>query len=192
MQRVIDALKRLPGIGPKSAERLTFALLRMEPAEIEQLADALVHLQRDLVTCSICHAWSQSDPCAICTDPRRDPHTLLVVEEMRDLLALERTGAYHGKYHVLGGVLSPLDGVGPEQLEVESLLHRVQQEQTQEVILATNPTVEGDATAVYLRDRLLPLGVTVSRLARGLPIGGDLEYADEVTLTRALEGRGAL
>lgn len=187
--RLIDALQKLPGIGPKTAQRLTFFLLKRPLDEIAALSEAIGRLRAQIVNCSICFNATEEDPCRICTDPSRDPKTLCVVEEPNDLLALERTGQVRGRYHVLLGALSPLDGIGPEDLRVRELLARLEAQPVDEVILATNPNVEGEATAIYLAKLLRPLVRRVTRIARGLPVGGDLEYADEVTLGKALEGR---
>ena len=189
VSRLIDALQRLPGIGPKTAQRLTFHLLKRSAEEVRDLADAIADLKARVVHCSRCFNVTDEDPCRICADPARDAGLLCVVEEPNDLLAMERTGEYRGRYHVLLGALSPLEGVGPDELKVRELLQRLEADRVHEVILATNPNVEGDATAIYLAKLLRPLGVRVTRIARGLPVGGDLEYADEVTLARALEGR---
>ena len=187
--RLIDAFQRLPGIGPKTAQRLTFFLLKQPADTARELADALVDLRARVLNCTRCFNVTDDDPCRICRDPARDRSLLCVVEEPNDLLAMERTGEYRGTYHVLLGALSPLDGIGPDELKVRELLARVDAGRVREVILATNPNVEGDATAIYLAKLLRPLGLSVTRIARGLPVGGDIEYADEVTLTRALEGR---
>ena len=187
--RLIEALQRLPGIGPKTAQRLAFHLLKQPAAAVHDLADALVDVKARVVHCSRCFNVTDADPCSLCADPGRDDGLLCVVEEPNDLLAMERTGEYRGRYHVLLGALSPLDGIGPDELKVRELLRRLEADQVREVILATNPNVEGDATAIYLAKLLRPLGMRVTRIARGLPVGGDLEYADEVTLARALEGR---
>jgi recombination protein RecR len=187
--RLVEALQRLPGIGPKTAQRLTFHLLKQPDGAVRELADALADLKARVVHCSRCFSVTDEDPCRICASPARDPAVVCVVEEPNDLLAMERTGEYRGRYHVLLGALSPLDGIGPDELKVRELLARVETDGVREVILATNPNVEGDATAIYLAKLLRPLGVRVTRIARGLPVGGDLEYADEVTLARALEGR---
>jgi len=187
--RLVEALQRLPGIGPKTAQRLTYHLLKQPAEQVRDLADALTELKTRVLNCSRCFNVAESDPCRICADPARDPGLLCVVEEPNDLVALERTGEYRGRYHVLLGALSPLDGIGPDELKVRELLARLEADPVREVILATNPNVEGDATAIYLAKLLRPLGMSVTRIARGLPVGGDLEYADEVTLTRALEGR---
>jgi recombination protein RecR len=187
--RLIDALQRLPGIGPKTAQRLTFFLLKRPPEEVRELADSLRAVKEKIVHCSSCFNVTDEDPCRICADPARDPKLVCVVEEPNDLLAMERTGEFRGRYHVLLGALSPLDGIGPDDLKVRELLARLDSEGATEVILATNPNVEGEATALYLAKLLRPLGVRVTRIARGLPVGGDLEYADQVTLSKALEGR---
>ena len=187
--RLVEALQRLPGIGPKTAQRLTFHLLKQPEGAVRELAEALVDLKTRVVHCSRCFNVTDEDPCRICANPARDPAVVCVVEEPNDLLAMERTGEYRGRYHVLLGALSPLDGVGPDELKVRELLLRIETDDVREVILATNPNVEGDATAIYLAKLLRPLEVRVTRIARGLPVGGDLEYADEVTLARALEGR---
>ena len=187
--RLIEALQRLPGIGPKTAQRLTFFLLKRPADEVQTLAESLSQLKARIVHCRTCFNVTEEDPCRICSDPRRDQHILCVVEEPNDLLALERTGEFRGRYHVLLGALSPLDGIGPEDLRVRELLARLDTASVQEIILATNPSVEGEATAIYLAKLLKPLGMRITRIARGLPVGGDLEYADEVTLSKALEGR---
>ena len=187
--RVIEALQRLPGIGPKTAQRLTFFLLKRPTDEVASLADSLTQLKALIVHCQVCFNVTQEDPCRICRDPRRDGRLLCVVEEPNDLLALERTGEFRGRYHVLLGALSPLDGIGPEDLKVRELLSRLEREPVEEIILATNPSVEGEATAIYLGKLLKPFATRITRIARGLPVGGDLEYADEVTLSKALEGR---
>ena len=187
--RLIDALQRLPGIGPKTAQRLTFYLLKRSTDEVRELADALRAMKEKITYCRLCFNVTDDDPCRICTDPRRDPNVICVVEEPNDLLAMERTGEYRGLYHVLLGALSPLDGVGPDDLKIRELLARLEGKETAEVILATNPHVEGEATALYLAKLLRPLAVRITRIARGLPVGGDLEYADQVTLSKALEGR---
>jgi len=188
VETAIAALMKLPGLGRKSAQRLVFFLLKIPRSEVEALAAALVALKEKVRSCSRCYNITEADPCPICANPQRDNRVICVVEEANDVLALEKTGEYRGLYHVLGGALSPLDGVGPEELKVRPLLARLKSE-VDEVILATNPTVEGEATAIYLANLLRPLGPRLSRIARGIPVGGDLEYADEITLTRALEGR---
>jgi recombination protein RecR len=189
LARLVDALERLPGIGPKTAQRLAFFLLKQPAAAARELAAALIELKEQVRHCSSCFNVTDRDPCRICADPARDTGIVCVVEEPNDLLAMERTGEYRGAYHVLLGALSPLDGIGPDELKVRELLKRLEADGVREVILATNPNVEGEATAIYLAKLLRPLGLRVTRIARGLPVGGDLEYADEVTLARALEGR---
>jgi recombination protein RecR len=187
--RLIDALQRLPGIGPKTAQRLTFFLLKRPAEEVRELSQALLAVKERIGYCRVCFNVADQDPCPICADPRRDGRLLCVVEEPNDLLAMERTGEYRGRYHVLLGALSPLDGIGPEDLKIRELLARLEVGGVAEVILATNPNVEGEATALYLAKLVRPLSVRVTRIARGLPVGGDLEYADQVTLSKALEGR---
>jgi recombination protein RecR len=187
--RLIEALQRLPGIGPKTAQRLTFFLLKRPAEEVRELSAALLAVKERIGACRSCFNVTDEDPCRICADPARDGAVLCVVEEPNDLLAMERTGEYKGRYHVLQGALSPLDGIGPEDLRVRELLGRLDAGGVREVILATNPNVEGEATALYLAKLLRPLGIRTTRIARGLPVGGDLEYADQVTLSKALEGR---
>lgn len=187
--RLIDALQKLPGIGPKTAQRLTFFLLKRPAEEVTALSEAIARVKSQIINCSLCFNVTEEDPCRICSDPARDARLLCVVEEPNDLLAMERTGQYRGRYHVLLGALSPLDGIGPEDLRVRELLARLEGQPAEEVILATNPNVEGEATAIYLAKLLKSLVPRVTRIARGLPVGGDLEYADEVTLGKALEGR---
>jgi len=187
--RLIDALQRLPGIGPRTAQRLTFFLLKRPAGEVRELADSLVSVKANIVHCGRCFNVTDTDPCRICADPTRDARLLCIVEEPNDLLAMERTGEFRGRYHVLLGALSPLDGIGPEDLKMRELLQRLEAEPVDEIILATNPNVEGEATALYLAKLLKPFGARLTRIARGLPVGGDLEYADQVTLSKALEGR---
>ncbi len=191
IQDLISALERLPGVGPKTASRLAFFLLRAPQDLAQQLAGALMNLKSATGTCKLCSNITLADQeyCDICQDQTRKDGTICVVEEPMDVLALERTGGFHGRYHVLQGVLSPIEGIGPDDLMIRELIERVKSGEAQEIILATNPSMEGDATALYLRQQLLPLGVRVTRLARGLPVGGDLEYADQNTLLRALAGR---
>ncbi len=189
VERLIEELNRLPGIGPKTASRLTFYLLRSPQEQVQALAQAIGELQEKVVTCSVCFNIAETDPCRICGDAQRDRSLICVVEEPLDVLAIERTGQYDGLYHVLHGAISPMEGVGPEDLRIAELTSRLRMNPVQEVILATNPSLEGESTAMYISRQLGPLGVRVTRLAHGLPMGGDLEYADEVTLTRALEGR---
>lgn len=187
--RLIEELSRLPGIGPKTASRLTYYMLRAPEPQVMALADAIRGLRQGTVLCSTCFSVAEQSPCPICADPERDQGLICVVEEPLDLLAIERTRRFRGVYHVLHGALSPIDGIGPEELKMRELVARVSAGGRREVLLATNPTMEGDATAMYLARQLAPLGVRVTRLAMGLPVGGDLEYADEVTLGEALEGR---
>ncbi len=189
VSRLIEEFHKLPGIGPKSAQRLTYHLVRMPEEEARALAEAILAVKDKIVLCSTCQNITDSDPCLICQGEGRDRTKICVVEEPLDILALERTREYKGLYHVLHGVISPMDGIGPDDLKIKELLARLQGGVVEEVILATNPNLEGEATAMYLHRMLAPLGVRVTRLARGLPFGADLEYADEVTLTRALEGR---
>jgi recombination protein RecR len=189
VQDLIDALRRLPGVGMKSAQRLAFHLLKAPEEEARTLADAIVAAKEKVAICSRCFNVSEGELCRYCRDPRRDSSLLCVVEEPGDIIALERTQEFRGRYHVLGGHISPMDGIGPNDLRTRELLQRLGPEEVKEVILATNPTVEGEATAIYLASLIKPLGVRCTRIASGLPVGGDLEYADEVTLGRALEGR---
>ncbi|HEY3060058.1 MAG TPA: recombination mediator RecR [Chloroflexota bacterium] len=190
--RAVEAFASLPGIGPKTAQRLTFHLLRQPPEVVQGLADALVRMKEAVHFCSVCGNVTDVEPCSICRSDQRDNSTICVVEDPLAVVTLERTRVYRGLYHVLHGALDPLHGVSVEDLKIEELVRRVQGGTVSEVILATNPNVEGDTTAGYLERRLAPLGVRVTRLARGLPVGGDLEYTDEVTLARALEGRRAI
>lgn len=187
--RLIDQLTRLPGVGPKTAQRLAFHLLRLDQSEVDQLAMAMVDARRRVRRCAICADLTDQEVCPVCADPARDHSVICVVEDPRDVAAIERTRGFAGTYHVLHGALSPLDGIGPEQIGIPALLARVKDGGAREVIIATNPDVEGDATALYLGEALRGLAVRVTRLARGLPVGGDLEYADEMTLAKALEGR---
>jgi recombination protein RecR len=187
--RLIEEFNKLPGIGPKSAQRLTYYLLRAPASEVGALADAIRNLKEKLALCSICLNITDSDPCAMCRDEERDHSKICIVEEPIDILPLERTKKYKGLYHVLYGVIAPTDGVGPDELKIKELLSRLNDGLVTEVILATNPNLEGEATAMYLQRLIAPLGIKITRLARGLPYGGDLEYADDVTLSRALEGR---
>ncbi|MCP4396551.1 MAG: recombination protein RecR [bacterium] len=190
--RLINELTKLPGIGEKSAQRLTFFLLKAADSDVKDLAKALVDVKEQVKYCSVCANITEQDPCMICDDDRRQRQLICVVEEPNDLYAIERTREYFGLYHVLMGTLSPLEGIGPEDIRIQELLLRLQQESCEEVIIATNSNVEGEATAMYLAKLLKPLGVKVSRIAHGIPVGGDLEYADEITMTRALEGRREL
>jgi recombination protein RecR len=187
--RLIEEFNKLPGIGPKSAQRLTYYLLRAPASEVGALAEAIKNLKEKLALCSICLNITDSDPCAMCRDEERDRTKICIVEEPIDILPLERTKKYKGLYHVLHGVIAPTDGIGPDELKVKELLSRLNDGLVTEVIMATNPNLEGETTAMYLQRLIAPLGIRVTRLARGLPYGGDLEYADDVTLSRALEGR---
>ena len=189
VQDLIDELGRLPGVGPKSAQRIAFHLLQAEPVDVQRLADVLVEVKRRVKFCAICFNVSEEDTCRICRDPRRDASVIAVVEEYKDVAAIERTKEFRERYHVLGGAISPIDGIGPEQLRITELIRRLADGAVQEVILATDPNLEGEATATYLTRQLSPYGLKVTRLASGLPVGGDLEYADEVTLGRAFAGR---
>lgn len=192
VQALIDELGRLPGIGPKSAQRIAFHLLKLPTADAERLATAIRDAKAKVRFCDRCFNVAEAELCGICADERRDSSVLCVVEEARDIVALEKTGEFRGRYHVLLGAISPIEGIGPEQLKVRELLARLGDETVNEVIVCTNPNVEGEATAMYLARLLKPLGLTVTRLASGLPVGGDLEYADELTLGRALEGRRSM
>jgi recombination protein RecR len=189
VQSLVDELGRLPGIGPKSAQRIAFYLLKAPPEDAKRLARAVVEAKERVSWCRRCFNFAEGELCVYCRDDRRDSTLLCVVEEPRDIVAVERTQEYRGRYHVLLGAISPIEGIGPDQLKVKELLARVNDEGVKEVILATNPNIEGEATAMYLARLLKPLGLRVTRIASGLPVGGDLEYADEVTLGRALEGR---
>ena len=189
VQDLIDELGRLPGVGPKSAQRIAFHVLAAENADVERLAAVLRRVKTEVKFCRICGNVSDADECRICRDPRRDPSIICVVEEPKDVIAVERTREYRGRYHVLGGAISPIDGVGPDDLRIRALLPRLSDHAVTEIILATDPNLEGEATATYLARLLAPMGLTISRLASGLPVGGDLEYADEVTLGRAFSGR---
>ncbi|BDO40851.1 MAG: recombination protein RecR [Cellulomonas sp. 73-145] len=189
IQDLVDELGRLPGVGPKSAQRIAFHILSADPADVRRLADALTEVKARVRFCEICGNVAQEAQCRICRDPRRSPNVICVVEEAKDVVAIERTREFRGRYHVLGGAINPIGGVGPDDLRIASLLSRLADGTVTEVILATDPNVEGEATATYLARLLVPMGLAVSRLASGLPVGGDLEYADEVTLGRAFEGR---
>ncbi len=192
VQDLIDELGRLPGVGPKSAQRIAFHVLAADPADVRRLADALVEVKERVRFCATCGNVAQEEQCRICTDPRRDPHALCVVEEPKDVVAIERTREFRGRYHVLGGSISPIEGVGPDDLRIRELMGRLADGTITEIILATDPNLEGEATATYLARLIKPMGLRVTRLASGLPVGGDLEYADEVTLGRAFEGRRLL
>ncbi|MFY9632311.1 MAG: recombination mediator RecR [Candidatus Cybelea sp.] len=189
---LINELSKLPTIGPKTAARLVFHLLNRPRHEAQSLAEAILAVKDKVGFCSICYSLSELDTCEFCTDDRRDARAICVVAEAKDVYAIERTGAFKGRYHVLGGLISPMDGIGPAQLHVKELVERIGREDPQEIILATNPNAEGEATALYLARLIQPLGVSVTRLAYGLPIGGELDYADELTIAKAIEGRRAL
>jgi recombination protein RecR len=192
VQDLIDELGRLPGVGPKSAQRIAFHLLQADPADVRRLVEALTEVKEKVRFCSTCGNVSQDDQCRICRDPRRDLTVLCVVEEPKDVVAIEKTREFKGRYHVLGGAISPIEGVGPDDLRIRELMARLADEPVSEIILATDPNLEGEATATYLARLLKPMGLRVTRLASGLPVGGDLEYADEITLGRAFEGRRLL
>lgn len=192
LQRLLDELGRLPGIGPKSAQRIAYHLLEADVEQARRLSSAIIEVKRQVHFCPICFSYATHDTCDVCADTSRDRSAVCVVSEPRDVSAIERTGSYHGLYHVLGGVISPMDKIGPDQLHVRELIRRLASGEVAEVILATNPDVEGETTATYLARTIRPLGVKVTRLASGLPVGGDLEYADEVTLGRAIEARREL
>lgn len=189
LQNLIDELGRLPGVGPKGASRIAFYLLEADPQDVNRLAESLTQVKELVQFCALCGNVTEEETCRICRDTKRSDDVLCVVEESKDVVAIERTREYRGRYHVLGGVINPMAGIGPDQLRISSLMTRLADGTIKEVIIATDPNIEGEATATYLTRMLLPLGVTVSRLASGLPVGGDLEYADEVTLGRAFEGR---
>lgn len=187
--RLLEEFERLPGIGPKSAQRIAYWLLSAEGADAQRLADAIIEVKRTIHFCPVCFNFAEGEVCEVCADTRRDATKICVVEEPRDLVAVDRTGEFRGTYHVLQGAISPIDGIGPERLRVRELIDRLSSGEVTEVVIATNPNVEGETTALYLARLIKPLGVRVTRIASGLPVGGDLEYADEVTLGRALEAR---
>ena len=191
VERLITELSKLPGVGPRTAERLAFHLLKNEPTRASALGAAVDGLHAGVRTCQVCFNFAEAEECDVCASAKRTHTTIAVVEEPFDVVAIEKTGLYHGLYHVLGGVISPIDGVGPDSLQIASLLRRIEEGEVQEIILATNPSLEGESTAMYIRSRLENSPVTLTRLARGLPVGGDLEYADQITLGRALQGRQA-
>ena len=192
ISKLIDAFSRLPGVGPKTAGRLAFHVLRMKEEDVTDFAKALVNVKRNLHYCSVCCNITDIDPCRICQDKSRDGSVICVVQEPKDLVALERTKEFEGYYHVLHGAISPMEGIGPDQIHIAELLKRLSDEKVQELILATNPNIEGEATAMYISRLVKSFGLRVTRIAHGLPVGGDLEYADEVTLTKAMEGRREL
>lgn len=189
VDELVKEFKKMPGIGLKTAQRLSFYVLRISHQEADKLARAIMQVKEKVTYCSICSNITETDPCEICTNPKRDGQSICVVEEPKDIMSIEKTGGYRGMYHVLMGAISPLDGIGPENLKIDSLIKRVKSSAVKEVIMATNPNAEGEATATYLSRLLKPLGVKVYRIARGLPVGSELEYADEVTITKALEGK---
>jgi len=189
VQELIDELGRLPGVGPKSAQRLAFHILEADPEDMKRLVTAITTVKERVKFCSVCFNVTEQETCNICRDPRRDPSVICVVKESKDVLAVERTRSFRGRYHVLGGAINPIAGIGPEQLRIRELLTRLNDGAIQEIIIATDPNLEGEATATYLARMLKSIGIAVTRLASGLPVGGDLEYADEVTLGRAFEGR---
>ena len=191
-QDLIDELGRLPGVGPKSAQRIAFYILSSDPVDVRRLAEVLIEVKDKVVFCSVCGNVAEAELCRICQDRRRDPSSICVVEESKDVVAIERTREFRGRYHVLGGAISPIEGIGPDDLRIRELMTRLADGVVTEVILATDPNLEGEATATYLTRLLRPMGLRVTRLASGLPVGGDLEYADEVTLGRAFEGRRAV
>jgi recombination protein RecR len=192
VQDLIDELGRLPGVGPKSAQRIAFHLLAADPSDVRRLAEVLLEVKAKVRFCRVCGNVAESEECKICLDARRDPSVICVVEEPKDVVAVERTREFRGRYHVLGGAISPIEGIGPDDLRVKELMTRLADGTVNELIIATDPNLEGEATATYLARLVKPMGLTVSRLASGLPVGGDLEYADEVTLGRAFEGRRSL
>ncbi|MEK5330528.1 MULTISPECIES: recombination mediator RecR [unclassified Lysinibacillus] len=192
ISKLIDSFMKLPGIGPKTAARLAFFVLTMKEDDVLSFSKALIEAKRNLSYCSVCGNITDIDPCHICTDKQRDASVICVVQDTKDVIAMEKMRDYHGKYHVLQGAISPMDGIGPEDINVASLLVRLQDETVQELILATNSTIEGEATAMYISRLVKPSGIRTTRIAHGLPVGGDLEYADEVTLSKAMEGRREL
>lgn len=192
ISKLIDGFMKLPGIGPKTASRLAFYVLDMKEDDVLDFAKALVNAKRDLTYCSVCHHITDTDPCRICEDKQRDQTVLCVVQDSKDVMAMEKMREYHGLYHVLHGEISPMEGIGPEDIKIPELLKRLQDDTVTEIIVATNPTIEGEATAMYISRLVKPTGIKVTRIAHGLPVGGDLEYADEVTLSRAIEGRREL
>ena len=192
VQELIDELGRLPGIGPKSAQRIAFHILEADPEDMRKLASSIITVKDKVKFCSICGNVTEQETCTICRDTRRDPTMICVVEESKDVIAVERTRSFRGRYHVLGGAINPIAGIGPDQLRIRELLSRLSDEQISEIIIATDPNLEGEATATYLSRMLKTLGINVTRLASGLPVGGDLEYADEITLGRAFEGRRSM
>ncbi|GAA0093449.1 MULTISPECIES: recombination mediator RecR [Paraclostridium] len=189
ISRLIEEFSKLPGVGRKTAQRLAFHVINMNMNDVEALSKAIVEAKKEIKYCSICYNITDKDPCSMCSNKNRDSGTICVVEDPRDVAAMEKTKEFHGQYHVLNGVISPMDGIGPDMIRVKELIQRLGNQEVREVIMATNPTIEGEATAMYIARLLKPMGIKVTRIAHGLPVGGDLEYADEVTITKALEGR---
>lgn len=189
ISRLIEEFSKLPGVGRKTAQRLAFHVINMNINDVEALSKAIVEAKKEVKYCSICYNITDKDPCSMCSNKNRDSGTICVVEDPRDVAAMEKTKEFHGQYHVLNGVISPMDGIGPDMIRVKELIQRLGNQEVREVIMATNPTIEGEATAMYIARLLKPMGIKVTRIAHGLPVGGDLEYADEVTITKALEGR---
>jgi recombination protein RecR len=192
IEKLIESFEKLPSIGHKTAQRLAFYMLDLSNDEVKEFTDSIINAKKNLKFCSKCFNISDTDPCNICSNPKRDESTICVVEDVRDVLAMERTNEFHGVYHVLHGSISPMNGVGPDDIKIKELLSRIMGGNVKEIILATNPRVEGEATSMYISKLVKPLGVKVTRIARGIPIGGDLEYTDEVTLSQALEGRSEM
>ncbi|MBR3697312.1 MAG: recombination protein RecR [Clostridia bacterium] len=192
IEKLIESFEKLPSIGHKTAQRLAFYMLDLSNEEVKEFTDAITNAKKNLKFCSKCFNISDTDPCNICSNTRRDENTICVVEDVRDVLAMERTHEFHGVYHVLHGSISPINGVGPDDIKIKELLSRIMNSNVKEIILATNPRVEGEATSMYISKLIKPLGIKVTRIARGIPIGGDLEYTDEITLTKALEGRSEI
>ncbi|MEO0141784.1 MAG: recombination mediator RecR [candidate division WOR-3 bacterium] len=192
LEDLIEKLQWLPGVGRKSAQRIAFFLLKMEESKVRELTEAILRSRLELRECSQCHNLGEKDPCAICSNPAREQDRICVVEQPSDVMIIERLGTYHGLYHILHGVISPIDNIGPDSLRINTLIERVRSRKIREVIIATNPTTEGDITALYIARLIKPLGIAVTRIARGLPMGSDLDLADETTIQRALEGRGEL
>lgn len=189
MNKLIEELSKLPTIGPKTAQRIAFYILKIPQEDVQRLAEVMLEVKEKIKNCSICYNITEDDPCSICTDIKRNKKIICVVEQASDIIAIEKTNEYNGCYHVLGGVISPLNGITPEHLRIKELLKKIKDNQIEEIIIATNPNVEGEATALYLTKLIKPLGPILTRIAYGIPVGGDLEYADEVTLAKALEGR---
>lgn len=189
ISRLIEEFSKLPGVGRKTAQRLAFHVINMNMNDVEALSKAIVEAKKEIKYCSICYNITDKDPCSMCSNKNRDSGVICVVEDPRDVAAMEKTKEFHGQYHVLNGVISPMDGIGPDMIRVKELIQRLGNQEVREVIMATNPTIEGEATAMYIARLLKPMGIKVTRIAHGLPVGGDLEYADEVTITKALEGR---